>query len=303
VLFTFLSASSTLILLRLRDTWRWREAVFAGALMAVSILTRATLLPFAVVALVWLILPLHPSVALPRRLRAAGLAAAVLAVGLSPWLVYSAKVDGAPGLGSEAGSLFYVANNPLTFSAYPTRSIDDTVKVVRAAMSPEDRAHLASLTPLEASRWYKAKAWAWIGSHPRDFVVGGVRKLWAAFGPMPSPRHALKADLPFAVVWTALLALGLAGAWRDRRQWRRDVVIYAHFACFGAITAVLWAHTSHRSYLDIYLMVFASSILAPAVRWIANRVGAGPARSASSSAHSGPSQGRSLPPVPATRSG
>ena len=302
-LFTFLSASSTLVLLRLRDSWRLREAASAGALMAVSILTRATLLPFALVALAWLVLPLHGDVSLSRRLRAAGLAAAVLATGLAPWLVYSAKVDGAPGLGSEAGSLFYIANNPLTFSAYPKRSIDDTVKVVRAAMPPEERFHLASLSTLEASRWYKAKAWAWIGSHPFDFTVGGVRKLWAAFGPMPSPRHSLKADLPFAAVWSALLVLGLAGAWRDRHHWRRDAILYAHFACFGAITAVLWAHTSHRSYLDIYLMVFASSILAPAGRWVASRVGANPAHSASSSPHSGPSQARSPPPAPATGSG
>ena len=37
--------------------------------------------------------------------------------------------------------------------------------------------------------------------------------------------------------------------------------IYAHFALFCALTAVIWAQTSHRSYLDVYLMVFAGGFI------------------------------------------
>jgi hypothetical protein len=248
-LFTFLSAAATLVLLRLRETWRLREAALAGALLAAAILTRATLLPFSLVALAWLVLPLHPGALIKRRFKAAAFAAAVLAAGLTPWLAYSAKIDGAPGFGTESGFLFFVANGPQTFTAYPTRSIDESARNARAALTPAERAHVQALSPLEASRWFKARGVAWIQAHPAQFATGAVRKLWAAFGPMPSPRHSWRADLPFAVVWTALLALGAAGAWLDRRAWRRDLIVYAHFACFGAITAVLWAHTSHRSYM------------------------------------------------------
>ena len=49
--------------------------------------------------------------------------------------------------------------------------------------------------------------------------------------------------------------------WHRRRQWREDAPIYAHLATFAAITAVLWAQTSHRSYLDVYLIVFAAGML------------------------------------------
>ena len=49
--------------------------------------------------------------------------------------------------------------------------------------------------------------------------------------------------------------------WHRRRQWREDAPIYAHLATFAAISAVLWAQTSHRSYLDVYLIVFAAGML------------------------------------------
>jgi len=33
------------------------------------------------------------------------------------------------------------------------------------------------------------------------------------------------------------------------------------FLTFTAVTAVFWAHTSHRSYLDVYWIVFAAYVL------------------------------------------
>jgi hypothetical protein len=44
---------------------------------------------------------------------------------------------------------------------------------------------------------------------------------------------------------------------------RREVtLILLMFASFIAVTAVFWAHTSHRSYLDVYLAIFTASALA-----------------------------------------
>ena len=50
----------------------------------------------------------------------------------------------------------------------------------------------------------------------------------------------------------------MALAWR---RWREHVLIYFLFLTFTAVTAIFWAHTSHRSYLDVYLIIFAASLL------------------------------------------
>ena len=53
-------------------------------------------------------------------------------------------------------------------------------------------------------------------------------------------------------------ALGMALTWR---RWREHSLIYLLFLSFAGVTAVFWAHTSHRSYLDVYSVVFTSYVL------------------------------------------
>jgi hypothetical protein len=48
--------------------------------------------------------------------------------------------------------------------------------------------------------------------------------------------------------------LAIAGAIYRRREWHQRLVIYALFLGFPAVSAVFWAHTSHRSHLDVYLL-------------------------------------------------
>jgi hypothetical protein len=52
------------------------------------------------------------------------------------------------------------------------------------------------------------------------------------------------------------MLIGLLGTWR-RAHWRSDSLIYLLFAIFMIVTAILWAHASHRAYLDVYLIVFS----------------------------------------------
>jgi hypothetical protein len=49
--------------------------------------------------------------------------------------------------------------------------------------------------------------------------------------------------------------------WQRRRKWRDDLLLHAHTITFCATTALFWAQTSHRSYLDPYLAVFAALAL------------------------------------------
>jgi hypothetical protein len=59
--------------------------------------------------------------------------------------------------------------------------------------------------------------------------------------------------------------------WRRRAHWREDSVIYLLFATFMLVTAVFWAHTSHRAYLDVYWIVFAAGAIAETMLVARNR--------------------------------
>jgi uncharacterized membrane protein YoaK (UPF0700 family) len=58
------------------------------------------------------------------------------------------------------------------------------------------------------------------------------------------------------------MILGLAAMFFYRKSWREHLILYALFVSFAAVTAVFFAHTSHRSYLDVYWIVFAAGLLA-----------------------------------------
>jgi len=61
------------------------------------------------------------------------------------------------------------------------------------------------------------------------------------------------------VSYVPVAGLGLVGMFLARR--REAVLIGMLFLSFVCVTAVFWAHTSHRSYLDVYWMVFAASVI------------------------------------------
>jgi hypothetical protein len=54
------------------------------------------------------------------------------------------------------------------------------------------------------------------------------------------------------------MALGVIGMVRSRHAWRTHSLIYALFFSFVAVTAVFYAHTSHRAFLDVYWIVYAA---------------------------------------------
>ena len=64
-----------------------------------------------------------------------------------------------------------------------------------------------------------------------------------------------------ALSYGPVMMLGLWGMWMRRAQWREDAILYAAFLSFAVVTAVIFGHTSHRVYLDVYWIVFAAGAL------------------------------------------
>ena len=266
-LVTCLAAWASWALLRLAQRGTWRLALLAGGLLALAVLTRTTMLPFALAAALWAGWRVAALRGTARGAVVTGSVLAVLAAGLAPWLVHTHRVYGEYVLGSELGASLYAGADPLLFSAYPDGSVDDSRAIVFAALPPLERATAGAQAarPLAADRWLRQRAAARIAADPVGFARRFGRKVWIAFRPLPSPLHGGAANLAYAAVWVPLLLLGLAGLWQSRANWRRDALFYAQFAAFIAITGMVWAQTAHRVFLDLYLMVFAAGLIS---RWL-----------------------------------
>jgi hypothetical protein len=227
----------------------------AGLALGFDVLTRATIAPFAVLAPLWLF---------GKRRTTAVVCAAVLALTVAPWLVESHRRTGSFTLSTETGFQLWDGNNPYTFSYYPYESIDKSTTAALAAMTPQEQAEMESLSTNEAlsDAWFRRKGMDYIRGHPGLAVRNGARKIAAAFGWWPSPRKGLWANWAHLASYGPVMILGLAAMFFYRKSWREHLILYALFVSFAAVTAVFFAHTSHRSYLDVYWIVFAAGLLA-----------------------------------------
>ena len=64
-------------------------------------------------------------------------------------------------------------------------------------------------------------------------------------------------EIALALSYGPVLALAILGGILARRQVDLLAPIYLLALSFALVTAVFWAHTSHRSYLDVYMQVLA----------------------------------------------
>jgi hypothetical protein len=178
-------------------------------------------------------------------------------------LIRAQHITGRYTLGTEFGAAVFGGNNAVTFRFYPRQSIDLSRHLAFRSITPADRAELRPFRGHEAamSDWYLKRGLRYIAADPGRFVAGAVRKNIAAFGILPSPRHDWKTDGLQALAYGPILLLGLIGLWRTRSRWRELLPVYANFILFAGITGVLWGHSSHRAFLDVYFIIFAASVI------------------------------------------
>jgi len=238
-------------------------AMLLGALGALAILARVTLLP-AIVALVacaaW-----RCAGARATRLLRAGIALAVMLAGLAPWMLRNARLIGAPVLTSDAGRSLWLGNNAQLFDVYPRASIDRAEERAWAALSDEQREEVRALSPseLEQDAWFRAEALRWIGAHPGAALVGAARKAWAVFSPWQNPRGSMAKQVVHLVAYGGLAALALVSSWRQRRRWRELLPIILPLLMLALHSAIFFGHSAYRAYGDALLAILASAVLAP----------------------------------------
>jgi 4-amino-4-deoxy-L-arabinose transferase-like glycosyltransferase len=263
-LYTFLTALAVLLLMRVRRNGSPSMAVCAGLTLGAAVLTRANLAPFAVLAPLWLVVPVG-SAAAPwqRGIWTCVICIGVMALTVSPWLARSYWLTGSPTLSTESGFFLWLGNNPYTFSHYPNESIDISQDAALKALSPQENAEIEALRPNEAAvdQWFLTKGLVYMRQNPWQIIANGLRKIGAAFSLLPSPRRSFGPNMIYLLSYGPVMILGLWGMWAGRRNWREHLIFYALFLSFAGVTAIFFGHTSYRVYLDVYWIVFAAGLL------------------------------------------
>ncbi len=255
-LYTLLTLAAVLVLRQAASAGRVASGALAGLLLGLDVLTRATIAPVALLVPFWLVWR--------KQARAGVVCALLLFLTVLPWLWRNYLLTGIPTLTTETGIELWTGNNGFLFRYYPQESSDLSKAAALAALTPQDQQQLRLLANNEVltDRWFLHKGLDYMRSHPWQTIINGFRKNAAAFSWLPSPRRGLLIDLVNAFSYGPVMLLGLWGMWRRRSLWREDSLVYALFVAFVMVTAVFWAHTSHRVHLDVYWIVFGSGALA-----------------------------------------
>lgn len=235
--------------------------VSAGATFALAVLTSARIGFVVPIAVAWTALCAGRS--WDKRLRHAGFLVLPIAVLVGGWMVRNWQITGWPVLSTQAGTDLWAANSPWTFAHFPRRSIDLSMVEAMTHLTPRQAVALdsAGSDEVAASRLMALWAVEHMKAHPLETLFGGARKVWVVVSAQLSPARGSLAQTGYTIVYGTLHLLALAGLWQARANWRPQALVLAIVLSFLAMTAVYWAHTSHKSVLDIFLFVYAGAAL------------------------------------------
>ncbi len=255
---TFCVALSVWLLLRASCLNRKRDWFLAGIAIGSAALVRASVAPAIGVACIWTFVWGVQGDVWARLQRTAILLLAV-AMLLGPWLIRTYDLTGAPVLSSQSGWALWMGNNSETFSHYPAESIDRSRDQAWSKLTPEERLEVDRLANHEIalSNWFGHRALAFIRENPWEVLRGAIRKLEAGFSWRLNPNRDSLAQAAYAIGYLPVALLGIWGMLSARRR-RETILIAMLFLAFICVTAIFWAHTSHRTYLDVYLIIFAA---------------------------------------------
>jgi 4-amino-4-deoxy-L-arabinose transferase-like glycosyltransferase len=262
--YTCLTATAVLLFYRAARDKSSLLAVLAGAALGAALLTRASLIGFVPMSLLWLLC--FSGGAVRERVQVTILAGGAFLIVVSPWLIRNTVRVGAPILTSQFGRFLWLGNNAQTFSHYPLESIDLSAGAAWEALRPEEVQEIEHIdSELGSSNWFALKGTEYIFAHPKLTVQNSLRKIAAGFSWRLNPRREWLAEAVYGLSYGPVLVLAIAGAIVSRRDWRRHLLIYLLFLNFLSVTAVFWAHTSHRSHLDVYSIVFVAAAIGEAL--------------------------------------
>jgi 4-amino-4-deoxy-L-arabinose transferase-like glycosyltransferase len=257
-LFCLLTGSVILSLIKLRKHPSLLNAIAAGVLGGLQALTRGTAVPFLVLACLWFLVFL-PCGFLKRGFYLT-VFAGVIGVLLAPWLIRNHTVQGKWVYLTGSGRSLWIGNNESLRDVYPYHSIDVVEGLAWQRLSDQQFKEVTQLSEVAKDEWFRRRANDFIRSHPWETARNAMTKLGAAFSPVMNPQERGETTkyVVYSLCYGPILGLALCGLALARKRWRDLAPLVILAASFAVMSCVYWAHTRHRTFLDIYLMVLAS---------------------------------------------
>ncbi|TAK15354.1 MAG: hypothetical protein EPO35_07715 [Acidobacteria bacterium] len=257
--------------------WASGRRYFTIVLLTLAVLTRATLLPATLFCLLLMF---------RRGGWRSGLAAsAIVAAFITPVVVRTYRLEGA-WAPTRQGENLYVGNNPYAAQMIPRYDLDLLPPVgeararERLGVGPD-----AEIPPAVLDRELTREAWDYLKADPWRAVKAKAMNLLYFFDPRIVPLEGLSDDTTFSAtpegrvvveharqrplwqsaahtaLYSAVLIMALAGAWRRRQAGRAedlDALLFVTLVTLALISAVYFPTTRMRAPLDPMLMAYAA---------------------------------------------
>lgn len=265
---TVLFLGILLAALEVSKTHRLIYAILLGVLAGAEILTRGLSPFFLALFIVWLRLRSPQKMkALFAALAIAGSTAAIVGI----WMLHTTAVIGEPVVVAGLGQRVWQANNAyIDECGYPQVTIDRCVlgfdPNTLNAFTASELQQMTLLSRKELDRQFLQKGLATFLSSPLETLRRAAVKLYAAWSPLYNPTfdvHMNRVSQLKEIIYTAsyafLVAFAAIGVYLTRHTATRAIILITFlFIAFSAYSAILWAHSGHKLFLMVYIIVFAA---------------------------------------------
>jgi 4-amino-4-deoxy-L-arabinose transferase-like glycosyltransferase len=225
----------------------WRGWLLLGGALAVAVLFRIAVLPFAFVLVAWIFFSSsrRPSVAMLV------LPFLIIALAISPWTARNYQLYGRFMLAeSQFGHVFWNGNHPNRDVSY------DFEESAWVAPIPPDIRHLN-----EAEKTYTLlnRAIESIQADPGRFVQLSLNRAKVMFMFWPSPHSSTISNLARVLSFGILLPFMVYGFILSLRNWRRFSLLYLFIAVHVSVHLASWVLIRYRLPIEPLLIVFAAA--------------------------------------------
>ncbi len=217
--------------------------LLGGVLLGLGTLARPTLLPFVVMAVIWLCF-------VPAGRRGFFVRAGVLLAGfilvILPWQVRNYRVLGAVvPVTTAAGANLYIANNPAAIGG----------SMGYRYLMREGVFHLGEEEDeLAYNRHYRDRAFQFIRDNPGRFFSLSLRRLIWFY----HLDYHYRGPIVLVVIFHLMLLLAAIGAWTARRAWRMALLPALAILNFTLVHMVFLSEGRYRLPLIPFLLAFSA---------------------------------------------
>jgi hypothetical protein len=240
-------------LLRSRDGGL-KETVVAGALIAITMLTKTFYVVWPIIATVWLLIQRG---SLRTALNKAVVLCATVLVLFGPWVARNYLLFGTPRATTTDSSLvFWVANSPSWLNG-PANG-GELPPVEWKKRWPE----FGSLDEISRDRWMLQDGLKTVSAHRRAYLKRAAERVWIIWKPFIYVKRWTAASVmktvAMAFSYTPVLLCFLASIYLLRREWRTFALPYALIAALTASFALVHGVARYRVSLEPLLIVQAA---------------------------------------------